>query len=144
MNMVAVIGNVATKPEIKETDGGRKVCSFRIGVTRSSGQGADFFTVNAWERQAEVAHQYLSVGRRVGIEGRLRHSTWTNKEDGSPRSRVELVAHRVELLGGPRSAEREARRDEDHDEPASEEHGFGPADADAAPDVGIPAPVGVG
>lgn len=103
MNMVAIIGNVASEPELRETASGRKVCSFRLAVSRPGGDEADFFTIVAWERQAEVCAEYLSVGRRVGVEGRLHHSTWET-EDGK-RSKVEVVAHRVQMLGARKDAE---------------------------------------
>ncbi|MCW2926300.1 MAG: single-strand binding protein [Thermoleophilia bacterium] len=105
MNMVALVGNLATDPELRETSGGRKVCSFRLAVSRPGNKEADFLTVVTWERQAEVCNEYLKVGRRVSIEGRLHHSVW-EAEDKTRRSKVEIVAHRVGLLGGgPRPEE---------------------------------------
>ncbi|MEO6866475.1 MAG: single-stranded DNA-binding protein [Gaiellales bacterium] len=98
MNIVALVGNLATDPELRKTSGGRAVCSFRIAISRPSGEQADFFTVVCWERQAEVCKEYLSIGRRVAIDGRLHHSSW-DAEDGSKRSKVEVIAHRVEMLG---------------------------------------------
>ncbi len=110
MNIVALVGNLATDPEIRVTEGKRKVCTFRLAVSRSDGATADFFTVVAWERQAEVCAEYLSVGRRVAIDGRLHHSTWQVESvdpDKKPerRSKVEVIAHRVEMLGKPRRDE---------------------------------------
>lgn len=112
MNIVALVGNLATDPELRHTGGGTAVCTFRLAVSRPGGEQADFFTVVAWERQAEVCAQYLSVGRRVAVDGRLHHSTW-EAEDGR-RSKVEVVAHRVEMLGKP-------RRDEEQPAAASPE-----------------------
>ncbi len=110
MNIVALVGNLATDPELRRTEGGRAVCTFRLAVSRSDGKTADFFTVVAWERQAEVCKQYLSVGRRVAIDGRLHHSTWQienpdNPEKPERRSKVEVIAHRVEMLGRPKREE---------------------------------------
>lgn len=110
MNIVALVGNLATDPEIRVTEGKRKVCTFRIAVSRSDNTTADFFTVVAWERQAEVCAEYLSVGRRVAIDGRLHHSTWqieSTDPDKKPerRSKVEVIAHRVEMLGRPKREE---------------------------------------
>jgi single-strand DNA-binding protein len=102
MNVVALIGNVATEPEMRYTPSGRAVCTFRLAVSRPGGEEADFFSIVTWERQAEVCNEYLSLGRRVAIEGRLHHSTW-EAEDGR-QSKVEVVASRVELLGAARPA----------------------------------------
>ena len=103
MNVVALIGNVAADPELRHTPSGRAVCSFRIAVSRPGGEQADFFTVVACERQAEVCQEYLSKGRRVSIEGRIHTSSW-DTDDGESRSKVEIVASRVQLLGPVRSA----------------------------------------
>lgn len=107
MNIVALVGNLATDPELRHTEGGKQVCTFRLAVSRTNGSDADFFTVVMWDRQAEICAQYLSIGRRVSIEGRLRHATWEVKsevEGEAPqrRSRVEVVGYRMEMLGAPR------------------------------------------
>lgn len=103
MNIVALVGNLATDPELRHTAGGRAVCTFRLAVSRPGGAQADFFTVVAWERQAEICKEYLAVGRRVAVDGRLHHSTW--EVDETRRSKVEVIAHRVEMLGRPRRDE---------------------------------------
>lgn len=100
MNMVALVGNLATDPELRRTGNGRAVCTFRLAVSRHAGEQADFFTVVAWERQAEVCAEYLRIGRRVSVEGRLHHTTW--EVEGARRSRVEVIAHRIQMLGGPK------------------------------------------
>lgn len=103
MNLVAIIGNVASDPELRHTPSGKAVCTFRVAVSRPGGDEADFFGVVAWERQAEVCSEYLTKGRRVGVEGRLHHSTWQT-ESGDKRSKVEVVANRVQLLGPPKDS----------------------------------------
>jgi single-strand DNA-binding protein len=97
VNVVALIGNLATDVELREVAGGRKVASFRLAVDRPGGAEADFVGVTAWERQAETCAEYLAKGRRVAVEGRLRSSSWETP-DGERRSAVEVVAHRVEFL----------------------------------------------
>lgn len=99
MNLIAIVGNAATDPELRQTPTGRSVATFRIAVSRPGGEQADFFTVVAWERTAEIVKEYLAKGRRVAIEGRLHHSSW-KAEDGSKQSKVEIVASRVHLLNG--------------------------------------------
>jgi single-strand DNA-binding protein len=97
VNVIALIGNVVAEPELRYTAAGKAVCSFRVAVNRPGSDAADFFQVVTWERQAEVASTHLAKGRRVGIEGRLHHSTWDAGE--GRRSRVEIVAQRLDLLG---------------------------------------------
>jgi single stranded DNA-binding protein len=68
--------------------------------------GADFVTVSAWDRQGELCAEYLGKGRRVAIDGRLKSRSW--EEEGKRRSAIEVVARRVEFLGGgPRHDEEE-------------------------------------
>lgn len=99
MNVVTLIGNLATEVDLREVAGGKKVASFVLAVDRVGGEGgADFVRVCAWERQAELCAEYLEKGRRVAVDGRLKSSSW--EEDGRRRSAVEVVARRVEFLGG--------------------------------------------
>ena len=103
MNIVAIIGNVASEPELRTTSQGRAVCSFRVAVSRpGDGSRADFFDVVAWERQAKVCKQYLDIGRRIAVQGRM-HCRIHEAADKQRRSRVELVACRVELLSAARN-----------------------------------------
>jgi len=98
MNLVALIGNATADPELRYTPAGRAVCTFRIAISRAGGDKADFFDIVCWERQAEIANEFIAKGRRLGVEGRLQHSTW--ETDGQRRSKVEIVASRLQLLGG--------------------------------------------
>jgi single-strand DNA-binding protein len=99
MNVVTLIGNLATEVELRELSDGKKVASFLLAVDRASREGgADFVRVSAWERQAELCSEYLARGRRIALDGRLRSRSW--EEDGKRRSAVEVVAHRIEFLGG--------------------------------------------
>ena len=101
MNLVALIGNVASEPELRYSASGKAVCTFRLAISRPGGAEADFITCVAWDRQAEICDQYIYIGRRLGIEGKLRQSVW--ETDDGRKSKVEVVAHRVQLLGAPRS-----------------------------------------
>ncbi len=101
VNIVSLIGNLASDVELRDLDGGKRVAAFLLAVDRPSKDGgADFIRVSVWERQAELCAQYLSKGRRVGVEGRLRSRSW-EEADGGRRSTVEVVASRVEFLSPP-------------------------------------------
>jgi len=137
MNVVAVIGNVAAQPELRYTPAGKAVCSFRLAVSRPGGEQADFFTIVAWERQAEVCNEYLTIGRRVGVEGRLHHSTW--EADEKRRSKVEIIAHRVQLLGAPRRVEDGTELPAETSPEGTSEASPGAHDAHEAPAELVPA-----
>ena len=107
MNVVTLIGNLATEVELREVGPEKRVASFVLAVDRVSREGgADFVSVSAWDRQAELCAEYLGKGRRIAVDGRLRSRSW--EEEGKRRSAIEVVARRIEFLGGgPRSDERE-------------------------------------
>jgi single-strand DNA-binding protein len=107
VNVVTLIGNLATEVELREVGPEKKVASFVLAVDRGNRDGgADFVSVSAWDRQAELCAEYLGKGRRIAVDGRLRSRSW--EEDGKRRSAVEVVARRVEFLGGgPRRDEEE-------------------------------------
>ena len=101
MNTVSLIGNLATEVELRDVGEEKKVASFLLAVNRGGRDaGADFVRVSAWERQAELCAEYLTKGQRVGIDGRLRSRSW--EEECKRRTAVEVVAHRVDFLSGPR------------------------------------------
>jgi single-strand DNA-binding protein len=111
VNVVTLIGNLATDVELREVGPEKKVASFVLAVDRASRDGgADFVTVSAWDRQAELCAEYLGKGRRIAVDGRLKSRSW--EEEGKRRSAIEVVARRVEFLGGgPRRDEEEAGGD---------------------------------
>jgi len=101
---VILIGNLATDVELRDVGEEKKVASFLLAVNRGGGDGgADFVWIAAWDRQAELCAEYLAKGRRVAVEGRLRSRTW--EQDGSRRDAIEVVARRVDFLGGGPSRE---------------------------------------
>ena len=106
MNKVLLIGNLASDPMHQYTQGGKAVCQFRIAVQRrfSNAQGvreADFFSVVAWDKTADLAAQYLHKGDRCAIAGHIQTRSYTDKE-GSKRYVTEIVAEEIEFLGGKR------------------------------------------
>jgi single-strand DNA-binding protein len=59
---------------------------------------ANFFDIVLWGKQGETLSQYLQKGKQVGINGELRQDRW--EQDGQNRSRIEIVANNLQLLGG--------------------------------------------
>ena len=102
INPVILMGRLTRDPEQRTTTSGRTVVSFSIAVDRQTQDDqADFFDVTAWEKLGELVMQYLSKGRRVLVQGRLRQDSWEDKETGKRRSRIEVVASDVTFLDGP-------------------------------------------
>lgn len=105
MNVVTLIGNLATDVELRDVGEDRQVASFLLAVDRPGNDEADFFRISTWNKQAELCAQFLSKGRKVGIDGRLRSSSWEDS-DGNKRTSIEVVANRVEFLT-PRAGKEE-------------------------------------
>jgi single-strand DNA-binding protein len=100
LNSVVLTGNLATDVEVKDLGDDRQVANFLLAVDRIGSEEADFFRVSAWNKQAELCGRYLTKGRRIGIDGRLKSSSWEDS-DGNKRSAVEVVARHVEFLSPP-------------------------------------------
>lgn len=102
INQVILMGRLTRDPEQRTTSTGKTIASFSIAVDRvGQDDSADFFDVTAWEKLGELVVQYLSKGRRVLVQGRLRQDSWEDKETGKKRSRVEVTATDVTFLDGP-------------------------------------------
>lgn len=107
VNKVIILGNLGRDPEVRYTPNGAAVCNLRIATTRNwksrdSGERqeeTEWHSVVLYDRQAEVAGEYLKKGRPVYIEGRLKTRKWQDK-DGQDRYTTEIVAESMQLLGG--------------------------------------------
>ncbi len=99
MNVVTLIGNLATDVELREVGEGKQRARFLLAVNRPKGDTADFVSIVAWDKQAELCAQYLVKGRRVAVDGRLRSRSW--EEEGKRRTAIEVVAHHVQFLSPP-------------------------------------------
>ncbi len=96
------MGRLTRDPEQRTTTTGKTIASFSIAVDRAGQDDqADFFDVTAWEKLGDLVMQYLSKGRRVLVQGRLRQDSWDDKETGKKRSRIEVTATDVTFLDGP-------------------------------------------
>jgi single-strand DNA-binding protein len=107
INRVVLVGNLTRDPELRHTPGGTPVCSLRVAVNDrkrdESGNWVDapnYFSVSVFGNQAESCAQYLSKGRPVGVDGKLRWREWEAKDGGGKREAVEIVADSVQFLGG--------------------------------------------
>ena len=108
MNKVILIGRLTADPELRYTPSGAAVCSFRIAVDRpfnsqSGEREADFINIVVWNKAAENTAKYMSKGRQIAVEGRLQIRSYDGN-DGQRRWVTEVVADRVEFLGGGNNA----------------------------------------
>ena len=111
LNKVMVIGNLGADPEMRYTANGSAVTEFRVAVNRNyttndgeRREETEWFRIVTWNRLAETCSQYLSKGRQVYVEGRLRTRSWEG-QDGVTRYTTEVIAQEVRFLGSRRDAE---------------------------------------
>ena len=110
---VTLVGNLTRDPELRQTPGGTPVCQLGVAVNSSykdsSGQWVEkpnFFDVVVWGTQGENCARYLAKGRQVAVDGRLDQRSW-DAQDGTKRSKVEIIADTVMFIGGQAGEVRE-------------------------------------
>ena len=104
-NKVQLIGNLGKKPEIKTTDGGKKMARFSVATNESyrNTKGdrvteTQWHNLIAWGRVADIAEKYLDKGSEVVIEGKLVNRSYTDKS-GSKKYVSEVQVAEVLMLG---------------------------------------------
>jgi single-strand DNA-binding protein len=101
VNHVILIGRLFRDAERRAANG---PLNFSIAVNRRVKHGeswveeAEYFDIVLWGRSGESLNQYLVKGKQVAVEGELHQNRW--EQDGQPRSKIEIIANNVQLLGG--------------------------------------------
>ena len=110
VNKVILVGNLGADTEVKFLSSGTQVANFRIATTENrvnrTGEKVsmtEWHRIVAFGRLAEICGQYLTKGRQVYIEGRIRTRAWEDK-DGNRRFTTEIVANQMQMLGTPGAA----------------------------------------
>lgn len=104
INQVILVGRLTRDAELRYSSGGMAVCKFSVAVNRRKRSGeqwvdeANFFDIAYFGKAAEAVNQYLQKGKQVAVQGELRQNRW--EQDGQSRSKVEIAANNVQLLGG--------------------------------------------
>ncbi|MEZ5126348.1 MAG: single-stranded DNA-binding protein [Thermoleophilia bacterium] len=106
VNVVVLVGNLTRDPEMRTTPGGTTVCHLRVAVNdrvknQNTGEWGDrpnYFDVDVFGALGDQCGQWLSKGRQVAVEGKLRWREW-EAQDGQKRSAVSIVANNVQFIG---------------------------------------------
>jgi single-strand DNA-binding protein len=106
LNKVMLIGRLGTEPELRYTQQGVPITTFRMAISRqwrdsesNLREETEWFTIVAWNRLAEICSNFLHKGARVYIEGRLQNRSWDD-QSGEKRYRTEIVANDMIILEG--------------------------------------------
>ena len=133
VNKVILVGNLGADPDMRYTPSGAGVCELRLATNESwtdkTGQKqerTEWHRIVVWGKRGEVCGKYLSKGRQVFVEGRLRTRSWEDK-DGNKRYTTEIIANDVQFLGGRDSGPRGGG--DDMAPPAEPDYGGGGGDS---------------
>jgi single-strand DNA-binding protein len=114
VNKAILVGHLGRDPEMRYVPSGDAVANFSIATTDSwkDKQGVkqektEWHRISMFGKQAEIAGEYLKKGSSVYIEGRIQTRTWQDKE-GNERQTTEIVADRMQMLGGKPSGQNES------------------------------------
>ena len=107
INRVILTGNLTRDPEVRSTNSGLSVCSLRLAVNSRRKDGTtgnwvdepNYFDITVFGAQGENCARFLSKGRPVAVDGRLRWREWQT-DNGDKRQAIEVIAESVQFLGG--------------------------------------------
>ncbi|MBN1648095.1 MAG: single-stranded DNA-binding protein [Spirochaetales bacterium] len=104
INHVVLVGRLTRDAELKYTNTGTAISKFSVAVNRRKRSGdqwtdeVSYFDIVLWGKTAETLNQYLQKGKQVAVSGELRQNRW--EQEGQNRSKVEVIANNIQLLGG--------------------------------------------
>jgi single-strand DNA-binding protein len=135
VNKAILVGNLGRDPELRYLPSGQTVANFTLATSDSytdrggaKQERTDWHNIVVYGKQADLCGQYLKKGRQVYVEGRISNRQWDAKDGSGKRYRTEIVAQRIQFLGGRAGAGNGANGG--MDEPAD----FGPVDMPHAMD----------
>jgi single-strand DNA-binding protein len=110
LNQCNFIGRLGKDPETRFSASGMAVCSFSIAVgwKTKDKEGAEWVSVTAFDKLAEICDEYLKKGSQVYISGRIKTEKYDDKE-GVTRYVTKIVADRMQMLGGRDDAQQSQR-----------------------------------
>ena len=105
-NKVILMGNLTRDPETRVTPNGLTICKFGIAVNRvfntQDGERREevtYIDCDAFGRQADTISRYMSRGRPIHIEGRLKLDQWDDRNTGEKRSKLGVVVESFQFVG---------------------------------------------
>lgn len=120
VNKVFLIGRLGASPEMRHSTAGKAICRFSLATDRWGGaptedgrKAADWHKVVAWDRLAETCGRYLSKGRQVAVQGRIRYDKYVDKK-GVTKYKTEIHALDVTFLSSDREGPEADAQASDH------------------------------
>ena len=106
VNSITLVGRAGRDPEVRYFESGSVVANLTIAVNRRGrDEEPDWFNLEIWGKQAQVAADYVKKGSLLGIAGSFKLDKWTDRNTGEERSKPVIRVDRLELLGSKRDSE---------------------------------------
>ena len=106
INSVTLVGRAGRDPEVKYFESGTVVANLTMAVNRRNrNDEPDWFNLEIWGKQAQVAADYVKKGSLIGITGSFKMDTWKDRNTGEDRNKPVVRVDRLELLGSKRDSE---------------------------------------
>ena len=106
INTINLVGRAGREPDVRYFESGSIVANFTLAVNRRSrDEEPDWFNLEIWGKQAQIAADYVRKGSLVGITGSFKIDSWKDKSSGEERFKPVVRVDRLELLGSKRDSE---------------------------------------
>jgi len=100
INTVNLVGRAGREPDVRYFESGSTVANFTLAVNRRSrDEEPDWFNIEIWGKQAQIAADYVRKGSLIGITGSLKIDSWKDKSTGEDRFKPVIRVERLNLLG---------------------------------------------
>jgi len=100
LNSITLVGHAGRDPEVRFFESGTVVANFTLAVNKPvKDEPPDWFNIEIWGKQAQVAADYVRKGSLIGVVGRMTTEQWTDRNSGEVRSKPLVKAERLALLG---------------------------------------------
>ena len=106
INSVTLVGRAGRDPEVRYFESGTVVANLTMAVNRRNREDEpDWFNLEIWGKQAQVAADYVKKGSLIGITGSFKLDSWKDRNTGEERRKPVVRVDRLELLGSKRDSE---------------------------------------
>ena len=106
INSVTLVGRAGRDPEVRYFESGTVVANLTMAVNRRNREDEpDWFNLEIWGKQAQVAADYVKKGSLIGVTGSFKLDSWKDRNTGEDRSKPVVRVDRLELLGSKRDSE---------------------------------------
>ncbi len=120
MGTISLVGRAGADPEVKFFDSGSTVAKLRLAVNRRSRDDEpDWFNLEIWGKQAQVAADYVRKGSLIGVTGSLAMESWADRATGEIRSKPVVKVDRLDLIGSRRDSEAHGAHGAEASKPAA-------------------------